>query len=919
MPPIKSGFAPKCRVLTSDETPESFENWKETLLFNLTLDSTFEFLLEDGLKWQPISVENRGLTADSGEHGKTAKQKAAILSMLLGTIASYAPVISRQFITEEALSLSDIWSRLRIRFGFRKSGGLILDLSTLHLEEGESYEGLWERLHAFTMDNLLRPNDGLKHLNVDNPSREVLSPTLLNVTVVLWLRAINPALPALIKQRYSTELRSKTLATIREDISESLNSLIAELNGETAASIARTAPFNNYRNNRPTRSTYRPNFTNTNPNNNKSCPLCIAANRPNTNHFLSECPDLPDSDRRYMSSRARTRAIGVDEESMPNESMHDPNMRQITSSRSGDLVIPDVRKVTVKNSPYIYVKYLSHSMKLTIDSGAEANVMKLAHAERIGATIHKASTGARQADGVSGMDIVGEVHLTFKLQDLELFFDGLVAKTLSDDVIAGVPFMFANDCYARPSKRLVYFGDREFKCDINNKAATAEIVRIQRQTVLLPGDSISIPVPPAFADENMVAIEPRLESQSFLNTKLKDCWLQPQIIETEEGQISLHNNTHSPVILSRHEQIAILRPVTDYSEEPLHKVPSVPPQVQPQSSLDYKDVITDPDKILSDDLRKQFNNLHFKYKDVFDSRTRGKYNGFSGPLEVVVNMGPTLPPQKKGRVPMYKRDTLVELQRVCDELEGTVLLKPEEVGVVCEYINPTFLVRKKSGKMRLVTDFGSVGQYSKPQPALMPNVNSVLRHIGSYKYVITTDLSDAYFQNILSKDSMRYCGIATPFKGVRVYGRSAMGMPGSETALEELLCRVLGNQLMEGGVTKLADDIYCGGDTPGDALREWEKVLQALNQNGLKLSASKTIICPKTVCILGWIWENGTIRASPHKVSPLATIDPPSTVGRLRSYIGSYKFLSRVTRSYSELLHPLEEIIAGRDKSKKIS
>ena len=33
---------------------------------------------------------------------------------------------------------------------------------------------------------------------------------------------------------------------------------------------------------------------------------------------------------------------------------------------------------------------------------------------------------------------------------------------------------------------------------------------------------------------------------------------------------------------------------------------------------------------------------------------------------------------------------------------------------------------------------------------------------------------------------MKYCGVATPFKGVRVYVRSAMGMPGSETALEEL-------------------------------------------------------------------------------------------------------------------------------------
>ena len=58
------------------------------------------------------------------------------------------------------------------------------------------------------MDNLLQPTDGLRHLSKDKPDREEMSPTLLNTIVVLWLCSINPSLPALVKQRYSTELRS---------------------------------------------------------------------------------------------------------------------------------------------------------------------------------------------------------------------------------------------------------------------------------------------------------------------------------------------------------------------------------------------------------------------------------------------------------------------------------------------------------------------------------------------------------------------------------------------------------------------------------------------------------------------------------------------------------------------------------------
>ena len=51
-----------------------------------------------------------------------------------------------------------------------------------------------------------------------------------------------------------------------------------------------------------------------------------------------------------------------------------------------------------------------------------------------------------------------------------------------------------------------------------------------------------------------------------------------------------------------------------------------------------------------------------------------------------------------------------------------------------------------------------------------------------------------------------------------MYVRSAMGMPGSETALEELTCRVLGELVQEGVVAKVADDLYIGGNTPDELL-----------------------------------------------------------------------------------------------------
>ena len=64
-----------------------------------------------------------------------------------------------------------------------------------------------------------------------------------------------------------------------------------------------------------------------------------------------------------------------------------------------------------------------------------------------------------------------------------------------------------------------------------------------------------------------------------------------------------------------------------------------------------------------------------------------------------------------------------------------------------------------------------------------------------------------------------------------------MGMPGSETALEELMCRILGHLLQEEIVIKIADNLYCGGNTLYEQLENWKKVLQALYQCNLRLSA----------------------------------------------------------------------------------
>ena len=178
--------------------------------------------------------------------------------------------------------------------------------------------------------------------------------------------------------------------------------------------------------------------------------------------------------------------------------------------------------------------------------------------------------------------------------------------------------------------------------------------------------------------------------------------------------------------------------------------------------------------------------------------------------------------------------------------------------------------------------------------------------MASWKYIIKTDLTAAFFQIPVTKSAMRYLGTITPYKGLRVYTCAVMGAPGSSEHLHELLSRVFGDMLYDGFLITIADDCHVCGNSIDELLRNWEAFLKRLEENNLSISAKKTVIAPKTTTILGWVWQSGKITVSPHKINTLSKAEPPVTCKQMRSYIGAYKAMSRCIPKYSFLMAPLE-------------
>ena len=921
--------APKQWCLSKVETINSFENWKQNLLYTLSLDSNFAPFLADGVTWlkktraQPL----RGLESDGDavplSRRLTARQKANFLELMLGQIANYCPIISRSTLVKNSTSLAFIWQTIRQHFGFQVTGAQFIDFSDIHLAADERPEDLYQRLMAFVEDSLLRAN-GLTHHGEHVPEDEELTPTLENFVILTWLRLIHPSLPRLVKQRYGTELRSRTLASIKPEISQALNSLLEEIRTSDDAKILRAAVADDFR--RPLPSGRNdPKFRTRQPRQDKICPLCKQAGRSNTNHFLSQCTFLPDRDRRFMVKARQLVGILDNEQDADGDLDPDPPI----AAADTPLPRPDVMayRVQTRQSPYMDVFHGHRVVRITIDSGATGNMIRHSTAKHLGCPIISSAQSVQQADGSSQLQVVGEIRTTFTRDNTDFTFEGLVVEDLDVEVLAGTPFMETNDVAVRPAKREVHLGNGSVYT-YGSRSPASPLPTVRRAFVLRapapsktvwPGEFVEVRLPDDAPPDSEYALEPRTDAPSSHNLKPSQLWPQPSVVSSVARAIRIPNLSTEPRTLKRHEHFCQVIPVFEPKEVPLPGQPPAQLTLPPSNARYSAPVQVDPDRILPQAVRANFQALLREYDSVFDPQFPG-YNGSAGPYQAKVNMGPVEPPQRKGRLPQYARDKLIELQEKFDHLEQLgVFRRPEDVDINVEYLNPSFLVMKPNGGSRLVTAFADVGRYSKPQPSLLPDVDSTLRLIAQWSHIIVTDLTSAFYQIPLAKESMKYCGVATPFKGVRVYVRSAMGMPGSETALEEVMCRVLGPLLQDGCVAKIADDLYCGGNTPQELLCNWKRVLQALHKCNLRLSAHKTIISPKTTTILGWIWSAGSLSASPHRLNTLATYPEPSTVGRMRSFIGAYKVLSRVLPGCSNYLTPLDAVTAGRSSQESIN
>ena len=118
---------------------------------------------------------------------------------MLGQIANYCSVISRDVIVKKLTSLKQIWLSIRFHLDFSRP----VPISST-LMRSRYVKMSVPKIFTFIIDdNLLKREGGISHQGINIDENE-------NMIVLTWLRLKSLSLPQLVKQRYGTELRVRT-------------------------------------------------------------------------------------------------------------------------------------------------------------------------------------------------------------------------------------------------------------------------------------------------------------------------------------------------------------------------------------------------------------------------------------------------------------------------------------------------------------------------------------------------------------------------------------------------------------------------------------------------------------------------------------------------------------------------------------
>uniref|UniRef100_A0A3B3HJF8 Gypsy retrotransposon integrase-like protein 1 n=1 Tax=Oryzias latipes TaxID=8090 RepID=A0A3B3HJF8_ORYLA len=217
-----------------------------------------------------------------------------------------------------------------------------------------------------------------------------------------------------------------------------------------------------------------------------------------------------------------------------------------------------------------------------------------------------------------------------------------------------------------------------------------------------------------------------------------------------------------------------------------------------------------------------------------------------------------------------------------------------------------FFVEKKDKSLRPCIDYRELNQITIKDKYSLPLISSVFDSIQEARIFSKLDLRNAYHLVRMREGDEWKTAFNTPL-GHFEYLVMPFGLTNAPATFQRLVNDVLRDFLNQ-FVFVYLDDILIYSKDPKNHQNHVRLVLQRLAENQLFVKAEKCQFHTTSIPFLGYIFEAGSIRPDPAKITAVSQWESPTSRKKLQQFLGFANFYRRFIRNYSAIAAPLTRL-----------
>ena len=246
-----------------------------------------------------------------------------------------------------------------------------------------------------------------------------------------------------------------------------------------------------------------------------------------------------------------------------------------------------------------------------------------------------------------------------------------------------------------------------------------------------------------------------------------------------------------------------------------------------------------------------------------------------------------------------------------DEVE-----KMLQLGVIrpssSQWASPVLIVPKKDGSNRFCVDYRKLNSVTETEAAALPTPNDIFDALRGSKVFNILDLTSAYWQIRLSKQSRHKSAFIT-HRGLFEFNRVSFGLKNAPTRFQAIINQVLSKHIGKFCYPYL-DDVVIYSKSEEDHVKHVESVLDALEKANMKLNRKKCEWFKSKLKLLGFTISSEGVESDPNKVTAIRNMPPPKDVSGIRSFLGSTNYFRNLIQNYATIAEPLTKLTKKNQK-----